>query len=181
MVRLHYSIGHPVNSVHLFFIVVTRPFIGLTSLCQWFPQDPGAGSGVQCAETGWFVSGDPWDRHPGPGRVPGHRRQQAAVAGQDSTTRGRQWGVIHSKSDLLYCQKKTMNVQHFTWWETIKSYQEWVLQIWIYRNRVSVETLIVCKWQSQNVITVWLTSEALWQIKSSCYSFENIALVSHFS
>ena len=179
MVRLHYSIGHPVNSVHLFFIVVTRPFIGLTSLCQWFPQDPGAGSGVQCAETGWFVSGDPWDRHPGPGRVPGHRRQQAAVAGQDSTTRGRQWGVVHSKSDLL--PEKNNECSAFYLMRNNQVISRVSGQIWIYRNRFNVETLILCKWQSQNVITVWLTSEALWQIKSSCYSFENIALVSHFS
>lgn len=90
VVRFIYSTGQRVNSIHLFFIVVIRPLIGCSPpLVQWLPQGPGAGSGVQCAETRRVVFGGPWDRRPRPGGVQGHRRQQAAVAGQDCAAGGR--------------------------------------------------------------------------------------------
>lgn len=114
MARFNYSTGRPVNSIHLFVIVVIRAFIGLCPRCQWIPQGPGAGSGVQCAETRRFVSGDPWDRHSRPGRVQGCRRQQAAVAGQDSATRGTLWVVI-----AIINVRMCMNLTWCHWCEDI--------------------------------------------------------------
>lgn len=104
VVRFNYSTGKPgrFNPSVLYCRNTTSHW----PLCRWLPQGPRAGSGVQCAETRRFVSGDPWDRRPRPGRVQGHRSQQAAVAGQDSATRGTMWVEL----GLNYCQKMCRNL-----------------------------------------------------------------------
>lgn len=68
-------------------VVLIAPLAWFSRLCRWFPQGAGAGSRVQCAQTRRFVSGGPWARLAGPGRVQGHWQQQAAVTG--SATRRR--------------------------------------------------------------------------------------------
>lgn len=66
-----------------------RFFLTLAFWCCCL-QGPGAGSRVQCAETGRTVFGNSGFRLSHPVRVPRHRRHQAAIAGQYSAIRGHQ-------------------------------------------------------------------------------------------